>query len=46
MIAEGIESPEQLIAIKLAGCKQCPGFLPASPMPPEAFLDALGATCN
>jgi EAL domain-containing protein (putative c-di-GMP-specific phosphodiesterase class I) len=44
VVAEGVETPEELSGVKAAGCSAAQGFLIARPMPPTqaaAWLEAL-----
>lgn len=41
VIAEGVETREQLIALQSLGCKQFQGYLFARPMPEEEFIDLM-----
>ncbi len=38
-VAEGVETPEQLVFLKSLGCNQIQGFIFAKPMPEAAFLE-------
>ena len=44
VIAEGVENPEQLEALRAMGCHQAQGYLLGLPMPPEAFAEHLRRT--
>ena len=37
VLAEGVETDEQLEVIRKLGCQQCQGYLFSPPLPPEAF---------
>lgn len=40
-VAEGVETPEQLLLLASYGCTRMQGFLVGRPAPPETFLDGL-----
>ncbi len=40
-VAEGVETPEQLLLLASYGCTRMQGFLIGRPAPPETFLDGL-----
>lgn len=41
VVAEGVEVPEQLAALRTMGCDRAQGYLMGRPMPPEELLDLL-----
>jgi diguanylate cyclase (GGDEF)-like protein/PAS domain S-box-containing protein len=41
VIAEGVETPEQLKAVRTLGCHYAQGFYIGRPIPPEAFEDLI-----
>ena len=41
VIAEGVETRDQLVALQSLGCKQFQGFLFAKPMPERGFVDLM-----
>jgi diguanylate cyclase (GGDEF)-like protein/PAS domain S-box-containing protein len=43
VLAEGVESEEQLSLVEAAGCDFVQGFLVGAPMPPESMLAAMSA---
>ena len=46
VIAEGVENPEQLAALRAMGCHQAQGFLLGPPMPAEIFTEHLRRTAQ
>ena len=38
VVAEGVETEEQLAVLRAIGCSECQGYLIARPMPPDAFI--------
>ncbi|WP_263140600.1 EAL domain-containing protein [Pseudomonas sp. RIT-PI-AD] len=38
VIAEGVETPAQLAALKKLGCERCQGYLFSPPLPPDGFV--------
>ena len=46
VIAEGVENPEQLEALRSMGCHQAQGFLLGPPMPAEIFTEHLRRTAQ
>jgi diguanylate cyclase (GGDEF)-like protein/PAS domain S-box-containing protein len=43
VVAEGIETPEQLAVLRSAGCEYAQGFLFAHPLEPDAFVELLSS---
>ena len=46
VIAEGVENPEQLAALRGMGCHQAQGFLLGAPMPADIFTEHLRRTAH
>ena len=46
VIAEGVENPEQLQALRNMGCHQAQGFLLGAPMPADIFTEHLRRTAQ
>jgi diguanylate cyclase (GGDEF)-like protein len=46
VIAEGVETREQLTALQSLGCKQFQGYLFARPMPEEEFISLMSNNCG
>jgi EAL domain-containing protein (putative c-di-GMP-specific phosphodiesterase class I) len=44
VVCEGIEQPQQLEALRAAGCDRVQGYLLGRPMPIEAAAELLGET--
>ena len=44
VLAEGVETDEQRVLLRLAGCDEMQGFLFAEPMPAEAIAKLLADT--
>jgi EAL domain-containing protein (putative c-di-GMP-specific phosphodiesterase class I) len=39
VVAEGVEAPEQLAALRAMGCDRAQGFLMGRPLPPDELAD-------